>query len=153
MKTIMSLFIALLVLSLPLQAAEGVISVESKYSVNDTADRFENFIKAKGLKRLARIDHAKNAASAQLTLRPTQLILFGNPKIGTPLMNCAQTVAIDLPQKALFWEDESGKVWLSYNDPVYLKQRHEIKGCDPIIEKIRGVLGALARAAAGAPKQ
>jgi uncharacterized protein (DUF302 family) len=148
MKTIMSLFIALLVLSLPLQAAEGVISVESKYSVNDTADRFEDFIKAKGLKLLARIDHAKNAASAQLTLRPTQLILFGNPKIGTPLMNCAQTVAIDLPQKALFWEDESGKVWLSYNDPVFIKQRHEIKGCDPVIEKIKDVLGALARAAA-----
>jgi len=129
-------------------ANDTLITLKSNHSVADTADRFEKLIAEKGLAFFTRIDHSANAANAELSLRPTQVILFGNPKAGTPLMNCAQTVAIDLPQKALFWEDENGDVWLSYNNPTYLKKRHQIEGCDPVIEKITTLLNALASSAA-----
>jgi uncharacterized protein (DUF302 family) len=75
------------------------------------------------------------------------VVIFGNPKVGTPLMQCAQSVAIDLPQKALVWEDSDGTVWLGYNDPDYLKQRHSIEGCDQVIEKVKGALAGFAKAA------
>ncbi|MEH6454156.1 MAG: DUF302 domain-containing protein, partial [Psychromonas sp.] len=87
------------------------------------------------------------AAKIDQQIRPTVVIIFGNPKVGTPLMQCAQQAAIDLPQKALFWEDENGKVWLSYNDPQYLENRHLIEGCDPVITKISNVLSMLSKAA------
>lgn len=126
---------------------DGLINLKSNYSVAETADRFEADIKEKGLSFFARVDHAANAANVELELSPTQLILFGNPKAGTPLMKCAPTTAIDLPQKALFWADEDGNVWLSYNDPEYLKTRHNIEGCDAVLEKISGLLSKLATAA------
>jgi len=95
-----------------------------------------------------RINHTQNAENADLTLRPTQVILFGNPVAGTALMNCGQTIAIDLPQKALFWQDENGKSWVSYNDPTYLQERHDLNGCAPVIEKVSNLLNGLATAAA-----
>lgn len=125
----------------------GLVTVKSNHSVAATADRFAALVKEKGLNLFARIDHTANAAKAELELKPTQVILFGNPKAGTPLMNCAPTVAIDLPQKALFWEDNNGDTWLGYNDPSYLKARHDIVDCDPVLEKISGLLNSLATAA------
>jgi len=104
-------------------------------------------IKAKGLTFFARIDHQKNASGVGLDLRATQVILFGNPKVGTQLMRCGQSVAVDLPQKVLVWEDFSNKVWLSYDTPEYLKERHNLQGCDKGINKISEVPSALGHAA------
>ncbi len=129
-------------------AADGVISVASHHTVKATADRFAQIIQKKGLTLFTRINHTANAAGAGLSLRASEVVLFGNPKVGTPLMQCAPSVAIDLPQKMLIWEDSAGKVWLSYNDPEYLKSRHAMAGCDPVIEKISGVLAKLTAAAA-----
>lgn len=128
-------------------AQESLITIESQYSAKETADRFASIIKSKGLTLFARIDHQKNAAGVNLVLRPTEVIIFGNPKVGTPLMQCAQEVAIDLPQKVLISEDSQQKVWLSYNNPHYLKARHDIQGCDKVIKKIAGVLNKLSTAA------
>ena len=148
----MKKFITLLFLSLFISsyanAADGLISVESKHSVKETADKFASIVESKGLTLFARIDHQKNAAGVDLTLRETEVVLFGSPKVGTPLMQCAQTMAIDLPQKVLVWKDADNKVWLSYNDPEYLKQRHSNEGCDETIKKVSNVLSALTGAAA-----
>lgn len=128
-------------------AADGVISLESSHDVATTADKLESVLKAKGMSVFARINHAEGADKVGLTLRPTEVILFGNPKVGTPLMNCSQSAAIDLPQKALIHKDESGVVWYSYNDPAYLVERHAIKGCEEVLKKISGALGKFATAA------
>lgn len=96
----------------------------------------------------SRISHSDNAAKAGLELRSTELIIFGDPKVGTLLMQCSQSVAIDLPLKALVWEDEKGQVWLSYNDPNYLKERHNIQGCDEVIAKMAAVLEGITQQAA-----
>jgi uncharacterized protein (DUF302 family) len=137
----------LILCSFVARASEGMISSPSQFSVDETASRFENILKEKGLTLFAKIDHTANAASVEQKIRPTIVIIFGNPKVGTPLMQCAQKAAIDLPQKVLFWQDENGKVWLSYNDPQYLKDRHEIENCDPIITKITKVLNMLSQSA------
>lgn len=125
----------------------GLISVESAFNVDQTTQNLENVLKAKGMKVFATVDHSAGAESVDLSLRPTKLVLFGNPKVGTPLMNCQQSVAIDLPQKALIWEDEAGKTWFSYNAPNYLKFRHKVADCDAVIEKITGALANFAKAA------
>jgi len=128
-------------------AADGLIVVKSNHSVAATADRLEAVLNKNGMKIMNRINHAAGAESANMTLRPTELVIFGNPKVGTPLMQCAQSVAVDLPQKALIWEDEAGQVWLGYNDPQYLKARHGIEGCDPVLEKVGAALKNFAQAA------
>ena len=128
-------------------ADSGIISVKSSHDVKTTADRLESTLKQKGMTVFIRIDHAQGAQKIGKELRPTELIIFGNPKVGTPLMECRQTVAIDLPQKALIWQDAQGQVWLSYNDPKYLVGRHEITGCDEVVKKIEGALGNFAKAA------
>ncbi len=110
-------------------------------------DRLEKTLLEKGMTVFIRINHAEGAKKVGKKLRPTELLIFGNPKVGTPLMQCSQSVAIDLPQKALIWEDESGQVWLSYNDPKYLVNRHSIKECDEIIKKIEKALENFARTA------
>ncbi|MDO6785162.1 DUF302 domain-containing protein [Neptunomonas phycophila] len=143
----LSLGVALAVFSLSASAEDSLVKYESIYSVKETADRFENIAKSKGLTVFTRIDHQQNAANVGLELRPTEVIIFGNPKVGTPLMQCSQDVAIDLPQKVMITEDSNNKVWLSYNNPNYLVQRHSIEGCDEVIKKVSGVLGALSTAA------
>ncbi len=125
-------------------ADTGIITKESSHQVKETADRLENILQTKGMTVFKRIDHAEGAAKIGKILRPTELIIFGNPKVGTPLMQCSQGAAIDLPQKALIWEDEAGKVWLSYNEPKYLAQRHDIKGCDEVLLKIKNALNNFA---------
>lgn len=124
-------------------AEKGLITMQSSHSLQDTADKLVEVIESKGMKVFAKVDHQKNASEANLSLRPTQVIMFGNPKAGTPLMNCEQTVAIDLPQKILISEDTQQKVWLSYNDPFYLKERHNIQGCDTNIDNISKVLSTI----------
>ncbi len=128
-------------------ADSGMISVKSAHDVATTADRLENVLKEKGMKVFIRIDHAEGAQKVGKTLRPTQLVIFGNPKVGTPLMQCRQSVAIDLPQKALIWEDETGQVWFSYNGPKYLATRHEITSCEEVIKKIEAALMNFAKVA------
>ncbi len=99
------------------------------------------------MKFIKRINHAQGAQKIGKELRPTELVIFGNPKVGTPLMQCRQSVAIDLPQKALIWQDAQGQVWLSYNDPNYLVERHEITGCGEVINKVGQTLSNFAKAA------
>lgn len=147
MIKLMSLGAVVLCSSFSLNATESLLKYESQYSVQETADRFESIAKSKGLNVFARIDHQKNAQSVGLVLRPTQVIIFGNPKVGTPLMTCSQDVAIDLPQKVLISEDANQNVWLSYNNQQYLKERHNIQGCDAVIDKVSNVLKALSSAA------
>lgn len=129
------------------QAADGLVNVKSQHSVQATADKLETVLKQKGMTVFARVDHSAGAAKVGKTLRDTQLVLFGNPKVGTPLMQCAQSVAIDLPQKALIWKDGGGQVWLSYNDPAYLAKRHQIQGCDEVVKKVSGALAKFSQAA------
>jgi uncharacterized protein (DUF302 family) len=105
-------------------AADGLISVSSTFGAKETMDRLEAEVKARGLTVFARIDHAAGAAEVGLALRPTVLLIFGNARAGTPLMQADQAVGIDLPLKALVTEDASGKVWVSYNDPHWIAQRH-----------------------------
>jgi len=105
---------------------DGLISIESKHSVKDTIDRLEAALVTKGITVFARIDHAAGAASVKMSLKPTELLIFGNPKSGTPLMQIKQIIGLDLPLKVLGWQDAVGKVWLSYNDPRWLARRYEI---------------------------
>lgn len=147
MRTVFFLLIVLLVASAPVLAEEGIVSVKSPHGVKETADRLEKAAKGKGMTIFNRVNHAENAQKIGITLRPTELLIFGNPKVGSPLMQCSQSAAIDLPQKALIWEDEKGQVWLSYNNPEYLGERHTIQGCDKIIAKIKKALSGLAKAA------
>lgn len=139
--------IVMLALPLSVLAAEGMVTVKSNHSADATADKLEAVLEEKGMTVMNRINHTAGADKAGLELRPTEVVIFGNPKVGTPLMQCAQSVAIDLPQKALIWEDSEGVVWLGYNDPEYLKQRHSIEGCDGVIEKVKGALAGFAKAA------
>ena len=147
MRRLLNSFIAFLLFSSVAFADNGLISIKSPYDVTVTADRFEESLQAKGMTIFTRINHTEGALKVGKELRPTELIIFGNPKVGTPLMQCAESIAIDLPQKALVWEDENGQVWLSYNDPGYLARRHNIKNCDEVLNKISGALGNFARAA------
>jgi uncharacterized protein (DUF302 family) len=104
----------------------GLTTIPSDFSVQETIDRLAAIVTAKGLSVFARVDHAANARQAGLSLRPTYLIIFGNPKAGTPLMQENQISGIDLPVKALAWQDEAGKVWLTYNEASWLVTRHHL---------------------------
>lgn len=109
---------------MPASSHNGLVSLASKYSVEETMRRLESLLIQKSVTIFALVDHSGEAEKVGLLMRPTQLLIFGSPKGGTPLMQAAPTVAIDLPLKALFWEDPEGRVWLTYNDPEYLQNRH-----------------------------
>ncbi len=142
----LSLALGLVMLSACATAADGLISLKSPHDVDTTAGKLEAALQARGLKLFARIDHAGGAASIGQTLRPTQVLIFGNPQGGTPLMACQQTAGIDLPLKALVWKDASGQVWLSYNDPAWLASRHGASEC-PVVPNLAKALSGLASAA------
>ena len=129
-------------------ADNGLVTVKSAHSVKQTADRLDSLLQEKGMTVFGRVDHAAGAKKVEKTLRPNELLIFGNPKVGTPLMQCGQTVAIDLPQKMLVWEDATGQVWLTYNDPTYLAKRHGIAQCGDVIIKIGKALRNFANTAA-----
>jgi uncharacterized protein (DUF302 family) len=127
-------------------AADGLITIQSRYGAKDTADRLDAAVKARGMAVFARIDHAAGATEAGLSLRPTELVVFGNAKGGTPLMQSNQMIGIDLPLKALIWQDTADKVWLSYNDPNWLAKRHGLgSAVDPTVSAMADGLGAIAR--------
>jgi uncharacterized protein (DUF302 family) len=119
------------------QSTNGLIHLSSPHTVPETLARLETIVQGKGLTIMARIDHSGDAAKAGLKMQPTKLLIFGNPKSGTPLMIASPSVAIDLPLKALVWQDDDGKVWLSYNSPNYLKERHAIP--DNLLQNIAGI--------------
>lgn len=128
-------------------ADNGLLVVKSAHGVKETIDRLEAALKEKGVTVVARVDHADAAAKNGLTLRPTAVLIFGNPKAGTPMMQCAQTMGIDLPQKALVWQDEKGDVWLAYNEQLYLARRHGAIGCEQAIAANAGAMANFARVA------
>ncbi len=124
--------------------AGGIIDVPSRYSVSETLTRLQLILKEKGMTVFALVNHSGEAEKVGLTMRPTQLLIFGSPKGGTPLMVAAPRLAIDLPLKALAWQDEQGQVWLSYNSPEYLQQRHGFPS--ELMKNIAGI-GALVQKA------
>jgi len=147
MKKAIFTALAILFIAIPVAAADGVVDVPSTFSVEETADRMESILNEKGMTIFNRIKHSESAAKVGIELRKTELILFGNPKVGSPLMKCQQSVAIDLPQKALIWEDEKVHVWISYNDPKYLEKRHNISGCEEVLAKTANALAGIAKSA------
>jgi len=131
-------------------AAEGLITLRSNYGPKDTMDRLEAAVKAKGLTVFAHVDHAAGAAAVGLPLRPTDLLVFGNARGGTPLMQSAQTIAIELPLKILVWQDATGATWLSYNDPSWLAKRHGVNAdVEATVSALTTAVHAVAKAAAG----
>ncbi len=137
-----------LVLSLPSKAADELTVKGSRYSVKETVERLAAALKDKGITPVARVDHAAAARGVGLELKPTEVLLFGNPKLGTPLMQVNRHIAIDLPMKVLVWEDDAGKVWLGYTPPETLKMRYKIEGRDDVLKTMAGALEAFAAAAA-----
>ena len=133
-------------------SADGLITLRSSFGPEETMKRLEVEVRAKGMTVFARIDHAAGAAAVALQLRPTDLLIFGAARGGTPLMQSVQTIGIDLPLKALVWQDEAGVAFLSYNDPAYLAQRHGLgEAAKPIVEAMSGALKAIAAQATTAP--
>ena len=128
-------------------ADNGLVNVKSSHDVATTADNLENALNSKGMTIFTRINHAQGAMSVDMELRPTVVVIFGNPKVGTPLMQCQQSVAIDLPQKILIYEDDQGQTLLTYNDPMYLNKRHNLADCSGVLEKVSGALANFAKAA------
>lgn len=144
MKGIVAFVLCGLLVAQPLSAApEGMISKKSPYSVKVTLDRLEQLLQQKGITIVTRWSHDAGAKKAGIPLRPTELLLFGNPKLGSHLFTSAQTAGIDLPMKALAWEDAQGQVWLGYNDPAYIARRHGIGDRDEVLRKMSAALEAL----------
>jgi uncharacterized protein (DUF302 family) len=148
MRIILAALAAILV-TLP-AAAEDFRTIKSKYSVKDTIDRLSETLEKKGIRVMARVDHAAGAKSAGLDLKPTELLIFGNPKLGTPLMQTNRMIALDLPMKVLAWEDDNGEVHVAYTTPAALAKRHGVEGRDEIVATMTKALAGLTAAAAGA---
>lgn len=126
---------------------EGLTTIASHFGPKETLDRLEAEIRAKGLNIFARVDHAAGASEVGLELRPTDLIIFGNARGGTPLLQASQTAGIDLPLKVLVWQDAAGKTWLSYNEPTWIAQRHELVTKSEIVDSMAAALRAIATTA------
>jgi len=120
-----------------------LISRRSRFNVSDTLDRLEAALNEKGIKPLARVDHAAAAGAVDLELRPTQVLFFGNPRLGTPLMQSDQTTGLDLPMRVIAWEDEDGTTWLGYHSPEAMFARLELPGVTEVVAKMAAVLDAL----------
>lgn len=130
--------------------ADGLTTIASKYDPAESIERLEAAIKKKGMAVFGRVDHAAGAKEIGMELRPTVVVIFGSAKAGTPIMQADQTVGIDLPLKALVWQDATGKTWISYNDPEWIAKRHGLgDGLKPIIGKMQEVIAAVAQEAAG----
>lgn len=147
MKNLLVAFALFALIQTAALADSGMIAVKSAHDVPTTTDKLVAVLEEKGMAIFARIDHAAGAKKVEMSLEPTELVIFGNPKIGTALMKCGHGIAIDLPLKALIWEDADAQTWLGYNDPAYLVERHKLEGCDKVIEKMTGALAAFAEAA------
>jgi uncharacterized protein (DUF302 family) len=132
--------------ALAASAADGLVRLKSPHNAQDTMGRLESVVKQRGLKVFARIDHAAGAANIGKSLRPTEVLIFGNPQGGTPFMECAQTGGVDLPLKALVWEDAAGQTRLGHDDPRFLAQRHGVAQC-PVAANLVKALAGIAQAA------
>ena len=131
-------------------AVPGLTTIKSSHAPRETMNRLEAAVTAKGLTVFARIDHAAGASAAGLPLRPTEVLIFGNAKGGTPLMQAVQTIGIDLPLKALVWQDASDNTWLSWNDPAWLAARHGSGGTEAVVGRLTALLGEIAKTATAA---
>ena len=131
-------------------AVQGLTTIKSSHAPRETMNRLKAAVTAKGLTVFARIDHAEGASAVGLSLRPTEVLIFGNAKGGTPLMQAVQTVGIDLPLKALVWQDAAGETWLSWNDPAWLAARHGVSGAEAVVGKLSAVLDDVAKTATAA---
>jgi len=147
MKKIIILLVTLSCFCTAVQAAEGLITKTSNHGVKQTMDILEKIVREKGFNVAARVNHAAAAAKAGNKLRPTEVLIFGNPKLGSLLMQSNQTIGIDLPLKVLVYEDENGVVTLAYNDPAWLAQRHDITNRDKAFAKMAGALNGITNAA------
>lgn len=147
MRLILVLTVAFLTLAAPARADHHMIVKQSPYSVAKTLDRLKAVLEKKGITVFARIDHAAGAKKVGMSLRPTELLIFGNPKLGTPLMMANQQIGLDLPLKALAWEDASGIVHLAYTKPKELEDRYDIDDRDEVFKKMTGALDKLTNAA------
>ena len=123
---------------------DGLISVDSKYSARETTERLLAALPARNMTVFGRVDHAANATAAGMALRPTELVIFGNPKGGTVLMQDRQRAGIDLPLKALVWEDADGKAWITYNDPAWIARRHGLDQ-DAAVDAMTKAMAAIAQ--------
>lgn len=130
-------------------AENGIVNKKSHFSVKVTLDRLENALRKKGITIVTRWSHHTGAKKAGIPLRPTELLIFGNPKLGSHFFTSQQTAGIDLPMKALAWKDEKGQVWLTYNDPTYIANRHGIDNRPAIVKKMTGALNKLSNVATG----
>src|SRR6516225_12428946 len=128
-------------------AATDLVTLPSAHGASETVERLKALLAQKGIEVFAQIDHAAAATKVGLSLRPTQVLIFGNPKAGTPLMQSQQTVGLDLPLRVLVWEDGAGKVWLTYRRPGLLAQQHHVAGHDEAVKALNDGLATLARAA------
>ena len=147
MKTIILVFLLSVFVASPVAAQGGLVSRKSTHDVVTTANRLESALKEKGVTVFARIDHAAGAQRVGQTLKPTLLVIFGSPAMGTPLIQSSRSIGIDLPLKALIWEDKAGLVWFTYNAPDYLARRHGITEMDETILKMEQALTNFAQAA------
>ena len=130
---------------MPVAANKGIIDKPCNHSVEQTVEKLKNILQSRGVTLFALVDHSGEAEKAGMHMRPTKLLIFGNPKAGTPLMLGAPSSAIDLPLKILVWQDTQGKVWISYNSPTYLQERHRIPS--ELLQNIAVVEGLAAKAA------
>ena len=149
-KEIILLFVLIAVSASLAQAAEkGMITKKSEFSVKVTMDRLENVLNKKGITVVTRWNHSDRAQKVDIPLRDTELLIFGNPKLGSHFMTSYQSAGLDLPLKALAWKDADGQVWLTYNDPQYIADRHGINDRPEIVKKMTGALNAFSNVATG----
>lgn len=148
-RLLLVLSIITLVPAMSFAGDNGMISKKSHHSVKVTLDRLENVLRKKGITIVTRWSHDAGAKKVGIPLRPTELLIFGNPKLGSHFFTSNQTAGLDLPMKALAWKDENGQVWLSYNDPAYIASRHGINDRPEIVKKMTGALNNLTNAATG----
>lgn len=147
------LVLLLLSLTVPLAASgdvNGLVKKSSPYGVEETLDRLQNVLESKGITIALRWNHGENAENVDIPMRDTEVLIFGNPKLGSHLMTSAQSSGIDLPMKALAWRDQEGDVWLAYNDPAYIASRHGIDDREDVLNKMSNALDKLTSAAVAA---
>jgi uncharacterized protein (DUF302 family) len=150
-KLIVVSLLSLFFMGAALADKAGLVTKKSNHSAEQTIDRLQKILKKKGIIIFARVSHTKGAKNVKIPLRKTELLIFGNPKLGSHFFTSKQTAGIDLPMKALAWEDEKGQVWLTYNDPSYIANRHGIKDRAPIVKKMTNALNNMTDAAVKKP--
>lgn len=148
-RLIVLISLVALVPVMSIAAENGLVNKKSNFSVKVTLDRLENALRKKGITIVTRWSHHAGAKKAGIPLRPTELLIFGNPKLGSHFFTSQQTAGIDLPMKALAWKDEKGQVWLTYNDPAFIANRHGIDNRPAIVKKMTGALNKLSNVATG----